>query len=172
MLRNILKFGIFSGVIVATLMVVTQLVTQFNMAYGELVGYSTMVAAFSMIFVGIKKFRDSRTDKKATFLQSLLIGLGISLIATIFYAATWGFIDGFSGGEFLDQYASAQLTELKENGATAEEIKATEAQIDYYRELYKNPITKMLITAVEILPVGIIVSLISALIFYIRDKRQ
>ena len=173
MIKNIIKYGIISGVIVAVLMLITKAVTNFEagFAYGEILGYSTMIAAFSMIFIGIKKFRDSQTDGKATFVQSLVIGLGISVIATLFYSFTWGFIDGFSGGEFIEQYTTTTLTSLKESGATAEKIAETEKEMAYYKEMYQNPVSKLLITSVEILPVGILVSLISSLIFWIRDKK-
>ena len=174
MIKNIIKYGLISGVIVAALMFLNFQTTDFdfNNPYGELIGYSTMVAAFSMIFVGVKKFRDSREDGKAKFWQSLLIGLGISLIATIFYAVAWGFIDGFTGGTFIEQYATATLTDLKESGASAQEIAATEKEMEYYKEMYQNPITKLAITASEIFPVGILVSLISALVFWIKDRKS
>ncbi|MEL7145214.1 MAG: DUF4199 domain-containing protein [Bacteroidota bacterium] len=171
MIKNIIKYGIIAGIIVSILMLLSARSGGMTSAYGELIGYSGMVAAFSMIFVGIKKFRDSHPTGKVPFLHSLLMGLGISLIATIFYAVTWGFIDGFTGGQFIDQYISAELTRLEESGATAEQVANKAKEMNSYRVYYQNPILKMLITCLEIFPVGILVSLTSAFIFWIKDRK-
>jgi len=171
MKKNIVKYGLITGIAIAVLMFAIGWSNwSINSSYAAVIGYSIMVAAFSMIFVAINKYREESETGKISFLKAFLIGLGISVIATIFYSVSWGFFDGFSGGEFIEKYATSTISQLKEDGASAEEIKSAESQMDYYREMYKNPISKMLWTSIEIFPVGILVSVISALIFWFKDK--
>ena len=45
-------------------------------------------------------------------------------------------------------------------------------ELNMYKEMYKNPVTKFAITLVEILPVGILLSLIYSLIFWLIGRKQ
>jgi len=56
------------------------------------------------------------------------------------------------------------LQELKASGATAAEIEIKSAEMTKFAVLYKNPFFNALMTYMEILPVGLIVTLISSLI--------
>lgn len=173
MKKSIIKYGLITGIAIAVLMFTIGWSNwSVNSSYAAVIGYTIMVAAFSMIFVAISKYREESETGKVSFLKAFLIGLGISVIASIFYSVSWGFFDGFSGGEFIEQYATSTINQLKEDGASAEEIEAAEIQMDSYREAYKNPVSKMLWTSIEIFPVGILVSIISALIFWYKDKEK
>ncbi|HRG10011.1 MAG TPA: DUF4199 domain-containing protein, partial [Cyclobacteriaceae bacterium] len=57
-----------------------------NFDNGHLVGYTTMVIALSMIFFGIKSFRDNHAAGNITFGKGVLIGVLITLIAGVMYA--------------------------------------------------------------------------------------
>ncbi|MGB3465065.1 MAG: DUF4199 domain-containing protein [Cyclobacteriaceae bacterium] len=173
MLKVILKYGIIASVIIAIMMpTVAWNDTIIRSDYAALIGYTILIIAFSMIFVAVGRYSESLADGKISFGKAFLIGLGISFMATLVYVIAWGLIDGFSGGEFLDRYADNMLSELKEEGATAEEIKNMEKQMDAYRDWYATPISKMVLTSTEIFPVGVFVSLITALIFKFRKKRK
>ncbi len=170
MKRIILIYGLISGIIIAIFMQIQFSGMLDNMTYGELFGYSSMVISFSIIFVAVKKYRDTLDNQKISFLQSFLIGLGISLIATLFYVVSWGFIDGFTNGSFLDTYEASTMKALQEENASSEKIAEAKESMEYYRELYKNPITKAAITAIEIFPVGLLITIITSLFFWIKDK--
>jgi hypothetical protein len=51
---------------------------------------------------------------------------------------------------------------MKIDGDSQTEIDAAAAQMKEFQELYKNPFARMGFTLLEILPVGLLVSLISA----------
>jgi len=64
----------------------------------------------------------------------------------------------------LEKYSSAMLDKLKASGASQIEIdKQTNEMADFAR-MYKNPFFNAMMTYAEILPVGLIVTLISSLI--------
>ena len=59
----------------------------------------------------------------------------------------------------MDQYGEMVLKNTK-----PENLAAKTAEINQMKEWYKNPIMVILLTLMEILPIGIVVSLIGALI--------
>lgn len=173
MKKVIIKFGLIAGVIITLSMTtVSWSESVMNSSYAAVIGYAAMVVAFSMIFVAVNNYKNNTEDGKVSFGKAFIIGLSISLIGSVFYVVTWGFVDGFSGGDFIEQYEASAMLKLKEEGATAAEIKLVKEKIENYRERYKNPVTKMLITSTEILPVGILVSLINAFIFMYLGRKK
>ena len=73
--------------------------------------------------------------------------------------------------DFADKYAAAAIDKLKAAGASAEKIAATAKEMDNFKELYKNPIMVILFTYLEILPVGLLLSLVAALILKRKPKQ-
>ena len=45
-----------------------------------------------------------------------------------------------------------------------DEVEATTAQMANFKEMYKNPLFAILVSYLEVLPIGMIVALVSALI--------
>ena len=55
-----------------------------------------------------------------------------------------------------------QINKKKEKGASAAEIDQEVKRMDDFKRMYRNPAIRFSITLMEILPVGIIITLISA----------
>jgi hypothetical protein len=72
--------------------------------------------------------------------------------------------------DFAEKYAAATIDKLKTAGASASEIASTTKQMDSFKEMYKNPVMVILFTYIEILPVGLLVSLVAALILRRKPK--
>jgi hypothetical protein len=66
--------------------------------------------------------------------------------------------------DFMDKYSAVMIEQIKEEGSGLTEMKDKVSEIDKMKELYKNPLFVILYTYLEVLPVGLIVSLICALI--------
>jgi hypothetical protein len=49
--------------------------------------------------------------------------------------------------------------------ASPDEVAKVTEDMNYFKEMYKNPILVILFTYMEVLPLGIVFSLVSALIF-------
>ncbi|MCY1241315.1 hypothetical protein D9M72_542090 [compost metagenome] len=64
------------------------------------------------------------------------------------------------------------LKQAAESGATATEIKAQTATMETYKEWYKNPLLIIVMTYGEVLPIGLVVTLISALILKRNSKKE
>lgn len=130
-----------------------------------IIGFSAMAVAFSFIFVGIKNYRDKQNDGAITFGKGFLLGLMISLIASTIYVITWAVEFHFFMPDFMDKYSALQVKQLHSSGisgtALDNAIKSIESESYNYKN---NPFFFTMYTYMEILPVGILITLISALI--------
>ncbi len=166
MKRIVLVYGSIAGVLVSAFMVSSMAwcYAQKNFEGNMFIGFASMVLAFSLIFVGVKKWRDDHNNGNLTFGKGFLIGLSISLIASSFYVVSWMVEFHFFMPDFMEKYQAHNLEQMKLAGSTAKEIAQKTAEMKPYEAMYKNPILFALITYTEILPVGLLVSLFSALV--------
>jgi hypothetical protein len=174
MKKLVLVYGIIAGVIVAALMAIS---TGYFCAKGDfeggmIYGYSAMIIAFSMIFVGVKSFRDKHNGGTINFGKAFKIGLFISLIASTIYVISWLINYYLFIPDFIDRYVAAMLNKAKSSGISADELAKQTAEMAQMKEWYKNPLFVILMTYVEILPVGLLVTLITALILKRNKPKQ
>lgn len=169
MKRNIIIYGLIAGTIVSILMLVT--VNYISHCEGSvdydtsmLIGYASMLIAFSLVYVGIRNYRDKYNEGVITFGKAFKIGIMIALIASTIYVAAWLIDYYFFIPDFLDKYSAHMLEKLKESGASQVEIDIQTEEMAYFAGMYKNPFFNAMLTYAEILPVGLIVTLISSLI--------
>lgn len=165
MKRIIIINGIVAGVIVSVIMVSQLLLMNkgvVNMDSGMIIGYTSMVISLSMVFFGIKSYRDQHQNGAITFWKAFQIGILISIIATLMYAITWEIYYNTSATDFMEKYTEHYLNRLESKGATAAEMEAARQEMAASSEMYKNPIIRFGITIMEMLPVGILITLISA----------
>lgn len=165
MKKVIITYGIISGLITGGLMLATMPLFvngTIDHSNGLWIGYTGMIIALSLVFFGIKSFRDNHAGGSIAFGKAFLLGLGITFIASVFYVIAWEITYARSGDWFMEQWSTGELDKLKASGAT--EAQLEKAQVDWkkFTELYKNPIMRYGMTLMEIFPVGLLVSLISA----------
>ncbi|MBA2746810.1 MAG: DUF4199 domain-containing protein [Flavisolibacter sp.] len=133
----------------------------------EFIGYAATVILFSLIFFGVRNYRNKQNGGIISFGKAFKAGLLIALIGSTMYVITWLFYYYLFVPDFFDKYISYIL---KETPAT--ELAAKTKEMEGYKKMYENPLFVVLITYSEVLPVGIIVSLISALILKRKTKNQ
>jgi hypothetical protein len=172
MKKNILVFGLISGLVVALWMAITISACYDNPNFeaNMWMGYASMVAAFSLIFVAIKNYRDKYNSGTITFGKAFQIGMYISLIASTMYVITWLIMYYFFMPDFMEKFVAAAIRRAEQGGKSAAEIAATRQQMAGYTEMYKSPLLVVLFTYFEILPVGLLVSLIAAAILRRRGN--
>jgi len=163
MKKIIFTFGLISGALCSLMMVATVPFAHeigFNKAL--VVGYTTMVLSFLLVFFGIRSYRDNVGNGQITFTKAFAVGISIALITCICYVVTWeilyfNFLHGF-----MDEYGAHIITKAKASGASAAAIQAQLQQLKKYKELYENPLFNAAMTFIEPLPVGLVITLISA----------
>ena len=169
MKKNILVYGLISGLIVSSVMLVTvnyysHCEGNVDMGTSMLIGYASMLIAFSLVFIGIRNYRDKFNDGVISFGKAFKIGILIALISSTMYVVAW-LIDYFYFiPDFMDTYSARMLEDLRASGASQLEIDEQVKEMAEFGAMYKNPFFNALMTYAEILPVGLIVTLISSLI--------
>lgn len=168
MRKIILTYGLLAGVIVSVLMLISLSLWHndaVNFDNSELIGYASMVVALSVIFFGIKAYRDNHQNGALKFVKGLQVGLLITLVASLLYAGTWETYYRTNPkvqASFIDKYTEHSLNKMKAAGASSVEIEQKAKQMASMAEMYKNPLIRFGMTMLEILPVGIAVTLICA----------
>jgi hypothetical protein len=168
-MRYILIYGAIAGTITIAVISVTVAVESLNHFQSAWFGYLVMLAALSLIFAGVKRYRDVECGGAIRFVPAFLLGLGIAVVAGLFYVGGWEAYLATSGGNFMADYSASVLADMRASGVSEAEIAATEAQMAPYIEMYRQPVLRMLITFSEIFPVGLFVALASALV--LRNPR-
>jgi hypothetical protein len=164
-------FALIAGALAAGLMwlrIAVQHGGLVDIEHGMTLGYATMIIALSLVFFGIKSYRDNHGGH-ITFLKGLQVGILISLVCAICYAASWELYYRGSGQEFLQKYTAHYIDGLRKGGSSDAEVTKAETEMAQFQEMYKNFFVRFGFTLMEIVPVGIIVTLISALLLRKRD---
>ena len=172
MKKIVLIYGLIGGLIISVLMWLTLGSGQHDFENGELIGYTTMVVALSTIFFGVKAYRDKHLGGRITFGKAFLLGLYIALVASTLYVASWMLLSATTGDYFMVQYYEHAKQEMESSNMPAEEMNAKLEEMQQFAELYKNPIVKIGFTYLEILPVGLLVSLLVAAILKRKEARS
>ncbi len=168
MKKNVIVFGLISGLIVSTLMAISMIYMYNNPNAGHgagsmVVGYLSMIIAFSLIFVAVKNYRDKQNAGVISFGKAFKIGLLIALIGSTMYVIMWALLYNFYMPDFMERYCSQMIENAKATSTPAKIQELTE-QLNTQKEMYKNPAYFVLFTYFEIFPVGLLVSLITALL--------
>jgi hypothetical protein len=166
------KIVLLYGSIAGLLMILMFLVSFSMMEQGlltfdnsELFGYSSMIIVLSLIFFGIKSFRDKHQSGVMTFGAGAKTGILIAAVASLFYAGGWEFYYNLMPGvkeTFMDRYMEMSVKKMKHDGTSQETIDTKTAELKQMSEMYKNPFFRFGMTLMEIFPIGLAIALISA----------
>lgn len=166
MKKTIIIYGLIAGFITTVMMVISTIIHNQNpdSKGSEIIGFTGMFVAFIFIFLGIKNYRDKQNQGVISFAQAFKIGFLICLIASTMYVFTWMVECHFFFPDFMEKYAAHAIEEARKSGISAAELSKTKEEMNNYVEYYKNPLLRMLLTYMEILPIGIVIALLSSLI--------
>lgn len=172
MKKNVLIFGAIIGTILCVNMIVmvNLVCTNPGMETNDYLGYAAMVVVFSLIFFGIRNYRNKELNGMISFGKAFKTGFIITLIASTMYVVVWLFYYYLFMPDFIDHYTTHVLQVASKDGATAAELAAKTKEMKEFGEMYENPLFVVLITYFEVLPVGLLVALFSALI--LKKKKQ
>lgn len=161
MRQNILIFGFIIGTILCVNMVLMINLMYTNTAFkgNDFVGYAAMVVFFSLIFFGVRNYRNKFLDGKISFGQAFITGALITLVASTMYVVVWLFYYNLFVPDFIDVYTEHVLSNI-----APEEVATKTKEMADFKEMYKNPLFLIMITYSEVLPIGLVVALLSAVL--------
>ncbi len=166
MKKNVFVYGLIAGICIATFM-------SFSIAYcyaknsfegSMLLGYTAMLLSFSLIFVGVKKYRDQQLGGLISFKKALVMALYMALIASTLYVLGWMIAYYAFFPDFMEKLAAYQLSPEKISQMSADQVSGIRQQMETFKQWYASPLGVAGATYMEIIPVGLLVSLITALI--------
>lgn len=166
MKKIIFVCGLIAGLISASWCVVGEKVLNDSVGINARtwLGYTFMILALSLIFVGVKQYRDNYNNGVISFGRAFVVGLYITLIASTVYVLVWLAAFYTIIPNYFEKYAELVRQQMIADGASAAAIKQQMAQIASLTVMYKNPVFNFLFTFLEIFPVGLVISLIVAAI--------
>lgn len=163
MRKIVLTFGLIAGAIMSAMMLLTlPFHEQIGFDKSLIIGYTTMVLAFLMLFFGVKSYRDNVGGGTVTFGRAFIVGLLITAVASVCYVATWELIGQRMVPDYFEKYAAYEVENARKSGASDAEILAKRKEMDEFNEKYKNPLWNIAYTFLEPLPVGILFTLVTA----------
>lgn len=173
MQRIVLTFGLIAGAILSGMMLLALgFQDQIGFDRGAIVGYTSMVLAFLMTYVGVRTYRDNVAGGTLSFGKAFKVGLLITLVASACYVATWEVIYYRLAPDFTEKYAAHAIEKARAAGATETQLAARQAEMAKFAEMYKNPVVNVAITLLEPLPVGLLFTLVSAGLLSRKRKAQ
>jgi len=163
MKKTVLTFGLLSGLIISVLMDSSLLLAnKIGSGHSMALGYTIMVASFLLVYFGIRSYRDNTLGGQISFGRAFACGILITLITIVCYVSTWEILYFNFIPHFMDGYFAAQIHKVQTAGGDPAVIAARVAAIRHSQDLYQNPLVNMAYTFIEPLPVGLIITLISA----------
>lgn len=159
-----LKYGALAGIVIVSVITLPYLMgAESGHLFGsELMGYSVMLLGFSLVFFGIKRYRDQELGGVIRFGTGVAVGLGITLTASLIYVVVWELYLSLTEYAFIDIYTRSAIAGLEAEGLSGAELQAEIAGFEKMKESYGNPFFRLPITFLEIFPVGTLITLVSA----------
>lgn len=166
MKKNVLIFGLILGTILAanTVYMMNAVRNNPDMETNDVIGYAAMVIVFSLTFFGIRNYRNKELNGEISFGKAFKTGTLIAFVGSTVYVVVGLSYYYLLAPDFLDAYILHAMNDATRNGATATELTAKAEQLKEFKEMYSNPLFAILISYMEVFPIGLIVALVSALI--------
>jgi len=167
MKKIVLTFGFIAGAILVTPMLIfipMCLDGTINFDNGEIFGYTSMILAFLMVFFAIRSYRENVNGGVITFGRAMKVGMLVSLIACAAYVVAWEIYFYNFAPDFFEKFSAHTLARMRSDGATDAQIAAQAAKFATIGKYYSNPFVNIGMTFMEVFPISLIVTLISAAI--------
>jgi len=163
MKKTVLTFGLISGAMSAALMLVTIPFTdRIGWEKGEILGYTGIVLSALMVFFGVRSYRENVEGGRLTFGRAFAVGILITLISSACYVGTWEIVYYKFMPDFADKYAAHLVERAKASGASQQKIDETKRQAKQFKQMYDKPLFNVALTFMEVFPIGLVVTLLSA----------
>jgi hypothetical protein len=173
MQKIVLTFGLIAGAIMSVMMLLAfAFQDQIGFDRGAIVGYTSMVMAFLMVYFGVRSYRDNVAGGTVSFGRALKVGVLISLVATCCYVTTWEIYYYKLAPDFTDKYAAHTIEKARKAGASEAQIAQTTKEMAQFKEMYKNPLVNIAFTFLEPTPVAILFTLVTAAMLSRKRRRE
>lgn len=172
MTNIIFLFGTLAGLIVITGMIATIVAAGGNPEMWDhtlWLGYLIIFVALSMVFFGVKRYRDRDLGGVIKFIPALMMGIGIVVVAGVIHVLVWEVYLAATNYGFIDSYATAMIEAERAKGLAGADLDAKIREFETFKVQYQDPLFRVPLTFLEIVPVGLLIALVTAAI--LRNPR-
>lgn len=170
--KSAIKFGLVLGGIQAAIMFSFAPVILSNdssLHSSQLVGYTSLIVSLSLIYFGIRDHKVITLGGEISFKEAIKTGASIAFISALIYTASWMLMSELYP-ELNDNVAELYKSTLDYKKLAPEELSKELLAIDRRMEKYQNPLVKFCFTMLEILPIGLFISLLAS--YILRTKKD
>jgi Protein of unknown function (DUF4199) len=158
-MRYALTYGLLAGVIIAATI---SAVLAAGLGHSLWVGYLVMLVGLTLVFVGVKRYRDVEKGGVIRFLPAFGLGLGMAVVAGIAYVAVWETFVAVTHYDFMGDYIASIRHSREAAGVSGPALAREMAELEAMRVQFANPLFRLPMIFLEIFPVGLVVALVSA----------
>lgn len=163
MKRTVWTFGLIAGAILSAMMLLTMpFQVQIGPERGMLIGYTTMVLAFLLVYFGVRSYRDNVGGGEIGFGRAMAVGSLIVLVASVCYVVTWEIIYFQLKPDYATEMMAHMMKRARAGGGTAAEVQRRVEEMQRFARMYQNPAFNAAVTFLEPLPVGLVFALVTA----------
>ncbi len=167
MRKIVIVYGGISGLLMVMMFLISFAMMEngaLSFENSELFGYTTMIIVLSLIFFGVKSFRDKHSNGTITFGKGFKVGISIAAVASLMYATGWEVYYNSTDLKetFMQRYTDLTIKKMQHDGKSQEQIDKKREEMRSFAEMYKNPFIRFGMTLMEIFPVGLVITLVSA----------
>jgi hypothetical protein len=172
MKKIVLRYGSYAGVAELLIFVLTWVVIKLtgagHVAQGY-IGWVNLICPLLFVYFGIRYYRDNVNNGALGFLQAIKIGLLIVIIPALSFALVETVYTLYIEPDFYKNISVYDIEQYKKTLPPAE-FAVKLKQIQQQVEANKNPVYNFTCMAFAIASLGIIATLISALVLFRRQK--
>ena len=165
MTRTALIYGTIATAIITLFFWLTHTfwIEENDFSMGEILGYVSMVLAFTMIYFGVRSYRNLQPGQKISLGKAFMVGLSITIVASVWYVIGW-MIYYEQNPEIMNSFFKQSIEQIRQSDLSTTEMQVRITEMKQFQQNYKNPLVRIGFTLMEILPVGLVMSAISAII--------
>ena len=171
MKNTVLKYGIYSFIL-ASILFSLALYLGYALEFKThgIIGYVTMILSLSLVYFGIKHYKNHDLEGEIDFKTAFVIGFGI----TAFVAIAFGLIDAIYisaiNPDFSESYVAYEFGVLEAQNLSEAMMNIDKASILKRSEVFENSILVFFVTLMMVLVIGTIISLLSALALHKKQQ--
>ena len=171
MKNTVLKYGLYGFI---TALALFSIVLYFGQGLTfktqAVIGYTTMVTSLCFVYFGIKQYKNHELNGEIDFKTAFVVGALISIFAAVGFGIADTIYITKINPDFPAQYLAYEygLIDAQTN-LTPEEIKLEKLALRKQNEAFKNPFIVFFIMTMMVFVIGVIISLLSALVLHKKD---
>ncbi len=164
MKRVVLIYGSILGLLLSINLVymVYQCYTNPDFQPNMILGFAVMLVMFSLVPFGIRNYRNNQLHGVISIGKAFSTGALIALVGSTIYVIVWLIAYYVYVPDFMDKYAVQELRNAIKSGASLPELAKIKNDTENYKEWYKSPVWVVILTYIEVLPLGLAVAFISS----------